>query len=100
MTSGGKRFEHRRFLGLKVVATRTEIGGCSSNSEPAQLVPADRDAGASGAGAVSYVDLQLTNHLGRYQRAYQEHIAVGKEKDTTMFEKYIICTRGFRNVIQ
>src|ERR1035441_9483137 len=79
MTSGGKRFEHRRFLGLKVVATRTEIGGCSSNSEPAQLVPADRDAGASGAGAVSYVDLQLTNHLGRYQRAYQEHIAVGKE---------------------
>ena len=92
MLSGWKRFERRRFLGLGLAAGCMGIADCSSEREPAwrfftaaeactveaiceQIIPTDQDAGASGAGVVSYIDLQLTKHLRRYRGVYREGIA-------------------------
>ena len=41
----------------------------------AQLIPADRDAGAKEAGVVNYIDIQLTRHFKKHQRAYRQGIA-------------------------
>ncbi len=40
-----------------------------------RLIPADRDAGARQAGVVDYIDLQLTRHLRKHQRAYRQGLA-------------------------
>lgn len=40
-----------------------------------QIVPADRDPGAREARVVRYIDLQLTRHFRKYQRAYRQGIA-------------------------
>jgi len=40
-----------------------------------QIIPADRDPGAREAGVVNYIDIQLTRHFRRYQKAYREGIA-------------------------
>src|ERR1051326_2905709 len=40
-----------------------------------QLIPADGDAGARQAGVANYIDIQLTRHFKRYQRAYRQGIA-------------------------
>jgi gluconate 2-dehydrogenase gamma chain len=41
----------------------------------AQLIPADRDAGASEAGVVNYIDIQLTRPFQKHQRAYRRGLA-------------------------
>lgn len=40
-----------------------------------QIIPADRDPGATEAGAVHYIDLQLTRHFKSSQGAYRQGIA-------------------------
>jgi gluconate 2-dehydrogenase gamma chain len=39
------------------------------------LIPADSDPGAHEARVVNYIDIQLTRHFKRYQRAYRQGIA-------------------------
>jgi gluconate 2-dehydrogenase gamma chain len=40
-----------------------------------QIIPADRDAGARQARVVDYIDIQLTRHFKRYQKAYRQGLA-------------------------
>ena len=41
----------------------------------AQLIPADRDPGAREAGAVNYIDIQLTKRFRKHRAAYRKGIA-------------------------
>lgn len=47
----------------------------------AQIIPADRDAGAREARVVAYIDIQLTKHFRKYQRTYRQGIA-GVDSDS------------------
>ncbi len=40
-----------------------------------QIIPADRDPGASEARVVNYIDLQLTRHFKKHQQTYRRGIA-------------------------
>ncbi len=40
-----------------------------------QIIPADKFPGASEAGVLNYIDIQLTRHYRRHQKAYREGLA-------------------------
>ena len=52
-----------------------------------QLIPADRDAGARQAGAVNYIDIQLTRHFKRYQKAYRQGLTAVDRASRAKFGK-------------
>ncbi|MGA3095956.1 MAG: gluconate 2-dehydrogenase subunit 3 family protein [Bryobacteraceae bacterium] len=52
-----------------------------------QIIPADRDAGASQAGVVDYIDIQLTRHFKRYQKTYRQGIAAVDRASRAKFGK-------------
>jgi gluconate 2-dehydrogenase gamma chain len=52
-----------------------------------QLIPADRDAGAREAGAVNFIDIQLTGPYRRYQATYRKGLASVDARSRGMFSK-------------
>ena len=52
-----------------------------------QIIPADRDAGARQAGAVNYIDIQLTRHFRRYQKTYRQGLAAVDAASRAKFGK-------------
>src|SRR5260370_36872220 len=57
------------------------------------LIPADHDPGAHQAGVVHYIDIQLTLHFKRYQRAYGKGIAAVDAASRAQFCKRFIDAR-------
>jgi len=53
----------------------------------AQLIPSDRDPGAKEAGAVNYIDIQLTRPFRRYQKTYRRGIAAVDDVSRSKFGK-------------
>jgi gluconate 2-dehydrogenase gamma chain len=56
----------------------------------AQIIPADRDAGAHEAGVVNYIDIQLTKHFKRYQATYRQGIAAVDAASRKQFGKRFV----------
>jgi len=50
-----------------------------------QLIPADRDPGAKSAGAVNYIDLQLTKAFRKHRQAYRQGLAQIDSTSRTKF---------------
>jgi gluconate 2-dehydrogenase gamma chain len=50
----------------------TEDQGRTVEAITAQLIPADQDPGAKEAGAVYYIDMQLSRRFRKHQKAYRE----------------------------
>jgi gluconate 2-dehydrogenase gamma chain len=84
--------KRRKFLGMGLAATGAgTLISCANPGSPRrfftaaeartveavceQIIPADQDPGAREAGVLNYIDLQLTRHLKRHQRAYRTGIA-------------------------
>lgn len=81
----------RQFVAVSALAAASVVAGCSGNKgdfqfltpEEArtlaalcdQIIPADDYPSASQAGVVTYIDLQLTRHYRRHQRAYRSGLA-------------------------
>ncbi len=51
------------------------------------LIPSDSDPGARAARVVNYIDIQLTRHFRKHQRAYREGIAAVEAASRTKFSK-------------
>ncbi len=56
----------------------------------AQIIPADRDAGAREARVVEYIDIQLTRHLRKHQRTYRRGIAAVDAASIKAFGKRFV----------
>ena len=94
MRSGQMRLRRRRFLqaGLTASAAGSLISCSRAGGGPywrfftaaeaataqavcEQIIPADKDAGATQAGVIHFLDLQLTQHYRKHQAAYRNGIA-------------------------
>jgi len=62
------------------------------------LIPADRDPGASQAGVVNYIDLQLTRPFKRYQKAYRQGIAAVDTVSRSQFSQPFVALSADRQV--
>jgi gluconate 2-dehydrogenase gamma chain len=56
----------------------------------AQIIPADRDAGAREAKVVHYIDLQLTRHFKKHQSTYRRGIAGIDATSRKRFGKFFV----------
>lgn len=81
----------RRFLQMAASAASAAAVSCGGGNSPwrfltaaegetagaicDRIIPADQDPGASAAGVVNYIDLQLTGPYKKYQRAYRQGLA-------------------------
>jgi gluconate 2-dehydrogenase gamma chain len=60
-----------------------------------QLIPADSDPGAKQARVVNYIDIQLTRHFRKHQRAYRQGIAAVDDASRSRFSKrFVELTAG------
>jgi gluconate 2-dehydrogenase gamma chain len=64
----------------------------------AQLIPADQDPGAREAGAVNYIDLQLSKRFKRHRTAYRQGIAGIDAAGRTQFGKPFADLTGEQQV--
>lgn len=53
----------------------SEDEAATLNAVCEQIIPADQDPGAAWAGAVNFIDIQLTRHYRKYQKAYRDGLA-------------------------
>lgn len=81
----------RQFVAVSALAAASVAAGCSEHERSFeflteveartlaalcdQIIPADDYPSASQAGVVTYIDLQLTRHYRRHQRAYRTGLA-------------------------
>jgi gluconate 2-dehydrogenase gamma chain len=75
--SCGKFVSPWRFLTASEADTLSSLCG--------QIIPEDQDPGAVSAGAVNYIDVQLSSRLKRMKKVYRQGIA---ELNDRSFEKY------------
>jgi gluconate 2-dehydrogenase gamma chain len=64
--------------------------GQTLEAASAQLIPADRDPGAKEAGAINYIDLQLSVRWKRYRETYRRGIAAIDGASRTQFGKRFV----------
>jgi gluconate 2-dehydrogenase gamma chain len=64
----------------------------------AQLIPADQDPGAKEAGAVNFIDLQLSRRYKKHRAAYRKGIAVVDGVSRSKFGKAFVELAGEQQV--
>lgn len=107
MPAKEKSCQRREFLGMGLAVTSAAaLSSCARRNDPSwrfftageactvetiseQIIPTDRDPGATQAGVVNYIDLQLTKHLKRHQRAYRQGIAAVDEASRARFGRVL-----------
>ncbi|MFB3922048.1 MAG: gluconate 2-dehydrogenase subunit 3 family protein [Terriglobia bacterium] len=83
-----RKLNRRKFMQIAATAAVAPAASCTKTISPwrfltleeartlgaicEQIVPADKDAGATQAGVVNFIDRQLVGYLRRHQRAYRE----------------------------
>jgi gluconate 2-dehydrogenase gamma chain len=109
MRTKHKTLRRRRFLELSITATAAgTLAGCSRpgggpywrffNAAEAklvdavceQIIPADKDPGASEAGVVNFIDLQLVKRHKKHQAAYRKGIAGVDAASRSKFNKSFV----------
>lgn len=111
-----KTFDRRRFLKIGLAAASAgTLTSCARVNGPRwrfftaeeaktveaiseQLIPADRDPGASQAGVVHYIDLQLAQHLKRHQRAYRQGLAAVDQTSRARFGRVFTGLRSAQQI--
>jgi gluconate 2-dehydrogenase gamma chain len=76
----------------------TEAEGCTMEAVCAQLIPADQDPGAKEAGAVNYIDLQLSKRFKRYQAIYRQGVGGIDNTSRTKFGKDFVDLKAEQQV--
>jgi gluconate 2-dehydrogenase gamma chain len=104
---GAKRLTRRRFMQMAAAAAAASpMLSCSSSQSPwrfftvqeartlqaicEQVIPADKDPGAKGAGVVNYIDRQLMGHFKRHQKTYREGLAAVDETTRALFSRAFV----------
>lgn len=64
----------------------------------AQIIPTDRDAGATEAQVVNYIDIQLTRHFKKHQAIYRQGIAGVDATSRKRFSKRFVELSSERQV--
>ncbi len=107
------KIKRRKFLKTALAAAAgTSLAGCSRNrsswrflTEPEartldaiceQLIPGDKDAGASRAGVVNFIDLQLVGFHRRHQNAYRAGLAALDQTSRARFGSEFAALEGAR----
>ncbi len=105
MPNKPRSLRRRRFIEFGLTVAAGSVAGCGrSGGGPywrfftaaeakladaicERIIPADDAPGASGAGVVNFIDLQLTKRHKKYQAAYRKGLAAVDETSRKLFSK-------------